>query len=133
MIKRMNHLAKHHQRCTYFGKVITHDYFQKNKVDDSFWYDLCRYGTLTEDFVREFVNEINWEDFNEFIVLEDDMIREFKDYINLGNYFRFGWLSTEMIRELKDELPFEEMKRWYLAHLNEKVKKEFLDESFMYK
>lgn len=129
----MNHLATHHQRCSYFGLTIDPNFFKNHTVDRTWWDTLCHYGTLTEDFVREFVNEIDWVAFNEYIILEGKMIREFKDYINLNNYFRFGRIPKEMIREFKDEIDWDKLKTAYLKHLNEDIKEEFLDENFMYK
>lgn len=124
----MNYLFTHHQRCSYFGTIIDHDFFKTHTDLSQEWWDtLCHYGSLTEDFVREFVNDINWKAFNEYIVLEGDMIREFKDYINLDTYFRFNRLSKEMIREWKDEISWDKMHNWYLKHLPEDVKKEFLN------
>lgn len=130
----MNTLSTHHQRCSYFGTVIDHDFFKTHTDLSQEWWDtLCHYGSLTEDFVREFVNDINWKSFNEYIVLEGTMIREFKDYINLNNYFRFGRIPKEMIRELKNDINWDKLKTAYLKHLKEDIKEEFLDENFMYK
>lgn len=129
----MNTLSTHHQRCSYFGTVIDHNFFKTHEVSQEWWDTLCHYGSLTEDFVREFVNDINWRSFNEYIVLEGDMIREFKDYINLNNYFRFGRLPKEMIRELKNDINWDKLKTAYLKHLKEDIKKEFLNRDyFMY-
>lgn len=122
-----NKLSKHHQRCTYFGEVIGINYFKIRVVEKDWWEAICRYGSLTEDFVREFVNEIDWSIFNQYIVLEGNMIREFKDYINLETYFKYGWFPLDFVREFKNELDWTKINTYYLKHLPDNIKKEFLN------
>lgn len=88
-----------------------------------YWKSVSKHKGLTEDFIREFADEVNWSCISANQHLSEDFIREFQDRVDWLNISRYRRLSEEFIREFKDEV------NWYsismYQHLSEAFIREF--------
>ncbi len=95
--------------------------------------DLCECYTLSENFIREFINEINQNleiNWNGIVSnksaseLSIEFIREFQDYLDWVEISHFRKLSEDFIREFQDKV------NWYeisIYNFNESFIEEFKD------
>ena len=87
------------------------------------WEWLSKYEHLSEDFIREFKDNVIWYWVSQHQHLSEDFIREFKDRVHWGCISDYQNLSEDFIREFKDRL------RWICIskyqHLSEDFIREF--------
>lgn len=109
------------------------------------WVDVSSHRYLSEDFIREFKEEVDWRRISAYQKLSEDFIREFKDKVvwlwivinqNLSEDFirefkdRVGWvvvsayqkLSEDFIREFKDKVS------WFEISTSQKLSEDFIRE-----
>ena len=94
-------------------------------TDSQNWTDVSCHKGLTEDFIREFADEVNWCSISHYQHLSEDFIREFKDKVYWFSISEQQHLSENFIREFKDWLDWE----WISIrqHLSEDFIREFKD------
>ena len=61
---------------------------------------------LSEEFIREFKDEVNWNNISVIQNLSEDFIREMKNYVDWGLISIRQVLSEDFIREFKDYVSF---------------------------
>ena len=81
---------------------------------------------LSEEFIREFKDNVDWDMISNYQTLSEDFIREFKDnvnwlYISRNSNLKYK-LSEDFIREFKDKL------YWYFISTDQKLNSEFINE-----
>ena len=62
------------------NQIIVFKFIQNNKNVD--WTDISIDYKLSENFIREFENEINWDNISYYQNLSENFIREFKDKVS---------------------------------------------------
>ena len=68
------------------------------------WETLSEHRGLTEDFIREFADNVWWGNISEYQHLSEDFIREFKDRVDWDWIAKYQRLSKNFIREFKDDI-----------------------------
>ena len=76
-------------------------------TDFKSWEKLSVYGKLSEDFIREFKNEVNWYHISINQKLSEDFIREFKDRVEWYWISCGQKLSESFAEEFKDRVSSE--------------------------
>ena len=89
------------------------------------WVSLSMHKGLTEDFIREFADEVDYETISTYQLLSEDFIREFADRVDWDTISVYQHLSEDFIREFKDKVDW-----FYISeyqHLSEDFIREFKD------
>ena len=85
----------------------------KNKLELEKYYDpdfdwnnldFYRNNTLTEDFIREFKDDVNWDCISSCQKLSEDFIREFQDKVDWSTISYRQKLSGKFVREFQDKI-----------------------------
>ena len=71
------------------------------------WIKLSSKCKLSEDFIREFKDNLNWNYISRNQKLSEDFIREFQDKVNWKYISEKQTLSKDFIREFQDRIKFE--------------------------
>ena len=87
------------------------------------WTSLSRHNGLTEDFIREFADEVNWECISSYQHLSEDFIREFKRKVNWDGISSYQHLSEDFIREFNRKVNWDGISSY--QHLSEDFIREF--------
>ena len=89
------------------------------------WRALSEHQYLSEDFIREFKDDVSWHRVSSCQHLSENFIREFKDKVNWGCISHYQHLSEDFIREFKNDVSW----GWVLIsqHLSESFIREFAD------
>ena len=98
---------------------------QKNKNGTLPWVYTSTYKTLSEDFIREFKNEVNWLYISMKQNLSEEFIIEFKDKVNWLYISKYQKLSENFIREFKDKVDWNYISAF--QNLTENFIREFKD------
>lgn len=88
-----------------------------------YWKSVSKHKGLTEDFIREFANEVDWCWISAYQNLSEDFIREFADKVDVFYISRYQHLSEEFIREFADKVDWSWISRY--QHLSEDFIGEF--------
>ena len=88
------------------------------------WIEISRHKGLTEDFIREFKNEVNWNFISCCQHLSEDFIREFQYEVNWDYIAADQQLSEDFIREFADRVDWEYISIY--QHLSEDFIGEFM-------
>ena len=119
----------------------------ENLITKNEWTDASYYLNLSEEFIREFKNEVDWENISAFQILTENFIREFKGLVYWPYISGKQELSFNFIREFEhlidwdlhfyhQDIPFEimktfihktsfyEMEHFNYKHLNNLERKE---------
>ena len=86
------------------------------------WETLSEHRGLTEDFIREFADNVWWGNISEYQHLSEDFIREFKDRIDWFYISQYQHLSEDFIREFQDKVD------WYWISSNQHLSEDFIRE-----
>ena len=86
------------------------------------WEWLSKHEGLTEDFIREFKDEVDWCWISAYQNLSEDFIRDFADKVDVFYISRYQYLSEDFIREFKDKV------NWYSISKYQHLSEEFIDE-----
>ena len=89
------------------------------------WRALSRYNGLTEEFIREFQDEVHWDRISIYQHLSEEFIREFKDDVVWTLISIYQHLSEDFIREFKDRVDWDGISA--NQHLSEDFIREFKD------
>ena len=74
------------------------------------WPYICEYCALSEEFIREFKEEVLWDDISEFQVLSEDFIREFQNKLYWPHISHCQKFSDEFLLEFSNKINW----FWYL-------------------
>ena len=88
------------------------------------WIEISRHKGLTEDFIREFKNEVNWNFISCCQHLSEDFIREFQYEVNWTYITMNQHLSEDFIREFDNRVDWEYISIY--QHLSEDFIGEFM-------
>ena len=86
------------------------------------WTSLSRHNRLTEDFIREFKDEVDWKVISAYQHLSEDFIREFEDRVSWGCVSHYQHLSEDFIREFQDRVD------WFYLSMYQRLSEEFIRE-----
>ena len=89
------------------------------------WRALSRHNGLTEEFIREFQDEVHWDCILIYQHLSEEFIREFKDDVVWTLISIYQHLSEDFIREFKDRVDWDGISA--NQHLSEDFIREFED------
>jgi hypothetical protein len=113
------------------------------------WYVVSKYSILSEDFIREFKDQVNWNHISNYQSLSEYFIREFNDKVNWFWISRYQNLTEDFIREFHDKMPsycisvfqnlsedfireFKDSVCWHYISSRQKLSEDFIRE-FKYK
>ena len=101
-------------------KIYWEEYYNPNFdwSNDTFYID----NKLSEDFIREFKDEVYWEMISKYQTLSEDLIREFKDDVDWWYISKYQTLSEDFIREFKEKID------WHMISKYQTLSKEFKNE-----
>lgn len=105
-------------------KFLTEDFIREFK-DDVYWNCISENQSLSKGFIREFQDRVYWELISKYQHLSEDFIREFKDRVNWECISIYQQLSEDFIREFKDRVHWDDISRY--QHLSEDFIREFAD------
>lgn len=75
------------------------------------WSRTSRYQKLSEEFIREYQNDVNWEYISKNQKLSEDFIREFQDKVDWEWISNSQNLSEKFIRKINNN--WKTKKKWY--------------------
>ncbi len=96
---KINQIQKHIEwEKYYFNKFNWNEinFYKDNKLSEDFirefqnninWELVSQYQQLSEDFIREFYNRVDWYYISAYKKLSEDLTKEFQDKINWIMYF----------------------------------------------
>src|SRR3989338_3536474 len=89
------------------------------------WYRISAYGMLTEEFIREFADQVVWHIISRYQNLSETFIREFADRVDWFTISQCQDLSDTFIREFADRVNW--FKLSFNRSLSESLIREFAD------
>ena len=89
------------------------------------WGDISCHQSLSEDFIREFKDNVDWLYISGYQHLSEDFIREFEDKVYWLYISAHQHLSEDFIREFKDKVVWECISKY--QRLSEDFIREFKD------
>ena len=98
----------------------------KGLITKEQWREISMFQKLSEDFIREFQDNVDWECISMCQNLSESFIREFQDNVNWNYISGSQKLSEDFIREFQDDVNWE----WISGY--QKLSNEFIRE-FKYK
>jgi hypothetical protein len=101
-----------------------------NEILKNNWDCISVYQKLSEDFIKEFQDNINWDYISEFQKLSENFIKEFQDKINWKYISKHQKLSEEFIREFQDKVNWIHISKY--QKLSEDFIKEFKNKVYWY-
>ena len=103
-------------------RYLSEDFIREFK-DDVSWFQISIYQRLSEDFIREFADRVDWGSISKCQHLSENLIREFKDRVDWFLISKYQHLSKEFIEEFKDKLDMELIDdSWHYKSTEEKKK-----------
>ena len=105
-------------------KFLTED-FIREFADEVKWGYISAKQHLSEEFIREFADEVNWVGISLCQRLSEDFIREFKNEVGWYCVSKYQRLSEDFIREFKDWVYWDAIS--YYQRLSEDFIREFKD------
>ncbi len=106
---------------------LTED-FIREFADNLDWYWISARQRLSEEFIEEFKDKVYWDLISEFQRLSEDFIREFKDKVDWYGIARGQRLSEDFIREFKDRVNWIHISKY--QRLSEDFIREFKDKVY---
>jgi hypothetical protein len=73
------------------------------------WVDISCHQKLSEEFIREFKEEVDWYDISRCQALSEEFISEFEDLVDWEQISKYQVLSNEFIEEFKERLKLDEL------------------------
>ena len=105
-------------------KGLTEDFIREFK-DNVYWVDISKYQHLSENFIRKFQDKVDWHYVSRYQRLSEDFIREFADKVDWCAISRLHILSENFIRAFQDYVNWEYVS--IFQHLSEDFIREFQD------
>ena len=100
---------------------LSEDFIREFK-DNVIWYWVSQHQHLSEDFIREFKDRVHWGCISDYQNLSEDFIREFKDRVDWACISAYQHLSEDFIREFADQV------YWDLISKYQRLSKVFIKE-----
>ena len=94
-------IKKYHLNCSI-------EEFQ-NKVN---WFEISKYQTLSENFIREFKDKVEWDWISIYQKLSEDFIKEFQNKVDWIEISANQILSEDFIREFQDKVYWDHISGW---------------------
>ena len=92
----------------------------KGLITKSQWKEISISQKLSEDFIREFQDNVDWISISMYQKLSESFIREFQDKVNWGNISWYQKLSENFIREFQYEVS------WYGISSHQNLSENFI-------
>ena len=89
-----------------FNEITGRKYWW-NRFKPIDWYCISIYQTLSEDFMREFKDNVHWAGISIYQKLSESFMREFRDKLDWYWMCRKQNLSYEFISEFRNRLEFD--------------------------
>lgn len=86
------------------------------------WEELSENVELSEQFIRDFKDDVDWEHISMYQKLSDPFIRDFKDKVDLDWISKHQRLSESFIREFKNKVD------WEYISMYQKLSNDFIEE-----
>ncbi len=96
--------------------------FIREFQDELPWIYISQYQKLSEAFIREFQDKVDWYSLCQYQVLSEDFIREFKHKVAWGAISQYQKLSETFIREFQDKVI------WSYISIEQRLSEEFIRE-----
>src|SRR5690606_37928977 len=96
------------------------DIINNNSLSYEDWILISEFQTLSEDFIREFKDDVNWYYISGYQTLSEDFIREFKNDVDWSWVSSSQKLSEDFIREFKDDVD------WYFISECQVLSEDFI-------
>ena len=103
---------------------LSEDFIREFK-DNVIWYWVSQHQHLSEDFIREFKDRVHWGCISDYQNPSEDFIREFKDRVDWACISAYQHLSGDFIREFADQVYWDLISQH--QHLSEGFIREFKD------
>src|SRR5574344_112363 len=103
----------------FLNKELNTDYKSINEVN---WVCISIYQKLSEDFIREFQDNVDWNCISQSQKLSEDFIREFQNKVYWNWISQSQKLSENFIREFKNEV------NWVCISIYQKLSEDFIKE-----
>ena len=100
---------------------LSEDFIREFK-DDVIWHRISSCQHLSEDFIREFKGDVIWGCISKYQHLSEDFIREFKDDVIWGWVSISQHLSEDFIREFADKVT------WVFISMHQQLSEDFIRE-----
>ena len=119
-------------------RYLSEDFIREFK-DDVSWYQISMYQRLSEDFIREFADRGNWVFISKHQHLSENFIREFKDDVRWYLISMYQRLSEEFIREFKDKVDWvwisecQHLSKEFIEEFKDKIDMDLIADSWHYK
>lgn len=68
------------------------------------WYCISKVKNLSENFIREFQNNVYWGRISHYQKLSENFIREFQDKVHWGCISKFQELSEDFKKEFQHKI-----------------------------
>ena len=90
-------------RAISIHQKLSEDFIREfqNEID---WWAISIHQKLSEDFIREFQNRVNWAAIASYQKLSEDFIREFQSKVDWEAISKYQKLSEEFIREFQSKV-----------------------------
>ena len=88
-------------KLEFLNKELNANYTSLNDVN---WTLISKHQKLSEDFIREFKDEVAWTRISSYQKLSEEFIREFQDKVYWSHISSYQKLSESFIREFKDKV-----------------------------
>ena len=102
-------------------KGLTEDFIREFQ-DEVDWESISFYQLLSEDFIGEFQYQVDWQLISARQSLSEDFIRKFADKVDWYCVSRYQHLSEDIIREFQDRVD------WYYISMNQHLSEDFIRE-----
>ena len=96
--------------------------FIREFKDNVIWYWVSQHQHLSEDFIREFKDRVHWACISAYQHLSEDFIREFQYKVDWDCISSYQHLSEDFIREFKDKV------YWQYISSNQHLSEDFIRE-----
>ena len=92
--------------CISARQKLSEDFIREFE-DNVDWGCISANQKLSENFIREFQDKVNWNWISKYQKLSESFIRKFKDYVDWGSISKHQKLSESFIRKFKDYVDWE--------------------------
>jgi len=107
------------EKLDYINKELGTDYKSLEMID---WLSISKYQKLSENFIREFKDNVDWPLISSYQKLSEDFIREFKGEVSWYWISLYQKLSEDFIREFKHKV------NWLYISAYQKLSENFIRE-----
>jgi hypothetical protein len=102
------------------SKTPLSEEFIREFKEQIYWTPVCKMSVLSESFIKEFKYEVNWPWISLYQKLSEDFIREFEDRLYWKEISLYQTLSSDFLFEFNDRI------EWKLYFERKKVSFEIM-------